>query len=75
MTHSIKTPNEERHRHRSFIGHRSYAGVTLSLEGYRIGAIARRIDLLTSLRAELKGPSVIKTVDVSQPELAMARLR
>ena len=49
--------------------------VTLSLEGYRVGAVARRTDLLTSLRAELKGPCVIKTVDVPQPELAMPLLR
>jgi short-subunit dehydrogenase len=48
---------------------------TLSLGGYRVGVVARRTDLLTSLRAELTGPCVIKTVDVSQPELAMPLLR
>jgi short-subunit dehydrogenase len=49
--------------------------VTLSLEGYRVGAVARRTDLLEQLRAELPGPCVIKTVDVSQPELAMPLVR
>ena len=49
--------------------------VTLSLEGYRVGVIARRTDLLVRLRTELTGPCVIKTVDVSQPESAMPLLR
>jgi short-subunit dehydrogenase len=49
--------------------------VTLSLDGYRVGVVARRTDLLAQLRAELTGPCVIKTVDVSQPELAMPLLR
>jgi short-subunit dehydrogenase len=49
--------------------------VTLSLDGYRIGVVARRTDLLAQLRAELTGPCVIKTVDVSQPELAMPLVR
>lgn len=49
--------------------------VTLSVDGYRVGVIARRTDLLAQLRAELAGPCVIKTVDVSQPELAMPLLR
>ena len=49
--------------------------VTLSLDGYRVGAVARRTDLLTQLRSELAGPCVIKTIDVSQPEQAMPRLR
>ena len=49
--------------------------VTLSLEGYRVGVVARRTDLMNSLRAELKGPCVLKSVDVSQPELAMLLLR
>jgi short-subunit dehydrogenase len=48
---------------------------TLSLAGYRVGVVARRTELLTSLREELTGPCVIKTVDVSQPELAMPLLR
>jgi NADP-dependent 3-hydroxy acid dehydrogenase YdfG len=42
----------------------------LSLDGYRIGIVARRTDLLAQLRAELTGPCVIKTLDVSQPEPA-----
>jgi short-subunit dehydrogenase len=49
--------------------------VTLSLEGYRVGVVARRTDLLTRLQAELTGPCVIKTLDVSRPELAMPLLR
>jgi short-subunit dehydrogenase len=47
----------------------------LSLDGYRIGVVARRTDLLAQLRAELTGPCVIKTVDVAQPELAMPLVR
>ena len=49
--------------------------VVLSRDGYRVGVVARRTDLLTQLQAELTGPSVIKTIDVSQPELAMSLLR
>lgn len=49
--------------------------VTLSLDCYRVGIVARRTDLLAQLRAELTGPCVFKTVDVSQPELAMPLLR
>lgn len=45
--------------------------VALSRDGYRIGVAARRTELLTELQTELTGPCVIKTVDVSQPELAM----
>jgi len=47
----------------------------LSLDGYRVGVVARRIDLLARLQVELAGPCVIKTVDVSRPELAMPLLR
>lgn len=47
----------------------------LSLDGYRVGVVARRTELLAQLRAELTGPCVIKTIDVSQPELAMPLLR
>jgi len=49
--------------------------VTLASQGYRVGVVARRSDLLTSLRAELAGHGVIKVLDVSQPELAMPLLR
>jgi len=49
--------------------------VTLSTDGYRVGLVARRTDLLAQLGAELPGPCVIKTIDVSQPELAMPLLR
>jgi short-subunit dehydrogenase len=45
--------------------------VTLSRDGYRVGVVARRTELLARLQAELTGPCVIKTADVSQPELAM----
>jgi short-subunit dehydrogenase len=47
----------------------------LSLDGYRIGVVARRTDLLAQLRAELAGPCLIKTADVSEPELAMPIVR
>lgn len=49
--------------------------VALSLDGYRVGVVARRTDLLARLRDELTGPCVIKTVDVSRPELAMPLLQ
>jgi short-subunit dehydrogenase len=49
--------------------------VTLSLAGYRVGVVARRTDLLVQLREELAGPCVIRTADVSQPELAMPLVR
>lgn len=45
--------------------------VALSLDGYRVGVVARRTELLAELQAELTGPCVVKTVDVSTPELAM----
>jgi short-subunit dehydrogenase len=48
---------------------------TLSRDGYRVGVAARRTELLATLRAELEGSCVIKTVDVSQPELAMPLLK
>ena len=49
--------------------------VALSADGYRIGAVARRTDLLLKLQSELAGPCVIKTIDVSQLELAQPLLR
>jgi short-subunit dehydrogenase len=49
--------------------------VALSLDGYRVGVVARRTDLLARLRDELAGPCVIKTIDVSEPDLAMPLLR
>jgi short-subunit dehydrogenase len=45
--------------------------IALSRDGYRVGLVARRTELLAQLQAELAGPSVISTVDISQPELAM----
>jgi short-subunit dehydrogenase len=49
--------------------------VALSQGGYRLGVVARRTELLAELQAELVGPCVIKTADVSQPELAMPLVR
>ena len=49
--------------------------VALSADGYRIGAVARRTELLLSLQTVLTGPCVIKTIDVSQPESAQPLLR
>ena len=49
--------------------------VTLSTDGYRVGIVARRTELLAQLSAELPGPSVIRTVDVSQPEQAIPLVR
>jgi short-subunit dehydrogenase len=49
--------------------------VTLSRDGYRVGVVARRTELLAQLQAELVGPCVIKTIDVSKPEVAMPLLR
>jgi short-subunit dehydrogenase len=49
--------------------------VDLSRDGYRVGVVARRIDLLNQLQADLTGPCVIKQVDVSQPDLAMPIVR
>jgi short-subunit dehydrogenase len=49
--------------------------IELSLDGYRIGAVARRKDLLVSLREELRSPCVIRTGDVSRPEVAMPLLQ
>jgi short-subunit dehydrogenase len=49
--------------------------VDLSRDGYRVGVVARRIDLLNQLQADLTGPCVIKQVDVSQPDLAMPLVR
>ena len=39
--------------------------VALSLDGYRVGVVARRAELLAELQAELAGPCVIKTIHVS----------
>lgn len=49
--------------------------IALSLDGYRVGIVARRTDLLEQLRAELAGSCVIKTIDVSLPDLAMPLVR
>ncbi|HTQ99526.1 MAG TPA: SDR family NAD(P)-dependent oxidoreductase [Candidatus Acidoferrum sp.] len=49
--------------------------VTLSLEGYRVGITARRTQLLLELQAELTGPSIFKTIDVSRDEQAISLLQ
>src|SRR5665213_1145209 len=49
--------------------------VALSCDGYRVGVVARRADLLAQLQAELAGPCVTKVIDVFQPEVAMPLLR
>jgi NADP-dependent 3-hydroxy acid dehydrogenase YdfG len=49
--------------------------IVLSREGYRLGLVARRTELLAQLQAELNGPGSIKTIDVSRPELAMRFLQ
>ena len=47
----------------------------LSRDGYRLGIVARRAEALAQVRDELPGPCVIRTVDASQPELAMPIVR
>ncbi|HEX9885361.1 MAG TPA: SDR family NAD(P)-dependent oxidoreductase [Longimicrobiales bacterium] len=49
--------------------------VVLSADGYRVGVVARRGDLLAELCAELRGPSLFRTMDVSRPDRAMPLLR
>jgi short-subunit dehydrogenase len=49
--------------------------VALSRDGYRVGVVARRTELLEQLRAELTGPCVTRAIDVSRPDLAMPLLR
>lgn len=39
----------------------------LSQEGYTVGLVARRIELLESLKAGLPGPSFIKQINVTKP--------
>ncbi len=40
----------------------------LSNDGYEVGLVARRFDLLESLQKELPNPSYIQTIDVAAPE-------
>jgi len=44
----------------------------LAREGYEIGIVARRQDLLASLQKEIHSPIFIKQADISHPEEAMA---
>jgi short-subunit dehydrogenase len=45
--------------------------IILSKDGYRVGLVARRTDLLNDLQSALPGPCIARTTDVSHPELAM----
>ena len=47
----------------------------LSHEGYEIGVIARRKDLLISLQDEIRSPIFIQPADISHPEEAMVLLK
>jgi short-subunit dehydrogenase len=47
----------------------------LAGQGYRLGLVARRTDLLNSLKTELATPSVTKAADVSQTDVAIPLLR
>ena len=46
----------------------------ISADGYEIGVMARRINLLNELRSELKGKIHIKAIDIAESEQAMAAL-
>lgn len=48
--------------------------VVLSENNYTLGLVGRRIELLASLRQELKTPSFVKRIDVSQTTEAMRQL-
>jgi short-subunit dehydrogenase len=47
----------------------------LSRDGYRVGVVARRTELLEQLASELSGECITKVLDVSQPDRAMPVLR
>jgi short-subunit dehydrogenase len=47
----------------------------LSNDGYEVGIVARRIDLLLALQKTLPHKSYIKQIDVGQSAVAMARLK
>jgi short-subunit dehydrogenase len=49
--------------------------IKLSADGYRVGLVARRTDLLTELARQLPKPGVVKTIDVSQPDVAIPLLQ
>jgi short-subunit dehydrogenase len=49
--------------------------IKLSADGYRVGLVARRTELLTELARQLPKPGVVKTIDVSQPDVAMPLLQ
>jgi len=44
----------------------------LSQQGYRIGLVARRGDLLDEVRSEIAGPAYVRAIDVTRNEEAMA---
>lgn len=47
----------------------------LALNGYSVGLVARRLNLLSELARELPGPVFVKAIDVSKPAEAMPLLR
>lgn len=47
----------------------------LASNGFAVGLVARRTDLLFELRHELPNPALVKAIDVSDPVDAMPRLR
>jgi short-subunit dehydrogenase len=61
------------------VGASSGIGAALAREldgrGYTLGLVARRENLLESLRRELRGRSFIKRIDIAEPDDAASRLR
>lgn len=49
--------------------------IEFSKRGYAVGLAARRRDVLEELKADLKGPAYVKSIDIAQPEEAMAALK
>ena len=46
----------------------------LSAEGWRLGLLARRLDLLQRLAAELPSETIVRAIDVAEPDQAIAVL-
>lgn len=51
-----------------------YLAIELSNRGYKLGLTGRRVELLESLQAELKGPSIIEKMDVTDLEPSKKQL-
>jgi short-subunit dehydrogenase len=47
----------------------------LSADGYKVGLVARRLELLRELQAHLPNPSFVRQLDVARPEEGMVVLR